>query len=199
MAPVSDRIFSYREHLRWMGHIRRGCFLLGANVSDWKWIDGYEGIYKISDHGEIMSMPRRFRKKERLLSLFSDINGYRKVNLAKEGNFKTYFVHRLVALTFLELPIEFNDKKFDVNHKDGNKSNNNVSNLEWVDRKQNVIHSFVSLGRKPSYGRKRFTKEQVQAIRQDQRTINEISESYHCSGTTIFNVKHGRGAYAHMD
>jgi len=168
-------------------------------LSKWKWIDGYKGVYKISDSGEVLSVPRRFRKKPLVLKYNVDTNGYRRVRLARDGNSELRLVHRLVAMAFLEIPDDFDHKKYEVNHKDGDKSNNNVNNLEWVDRKQNVIHSFVSLGRKPSYGRRRFTKEQVQAIRQDQRTIRQISEAYQCSGTTIFKVKHGLGAYAHMD
>lgn len=65
--------------------------------------------------------------------------GYKEVLLSENGKTKRYLVHRLILSTFE--PIE-NEKNFDVNHKDGNKLNNNISNLEWCTRSENIKHSY---------------------------------------------------------
>ena len=66
--------------------------------------------------------------------------GYR-VTLWKDGKCKDYLVHRLVAATFLENLL---NSKITVNHKDGNRTNNNINNLEWVTRKDNIVDGFIN-------------------------------------------------------
>lgn len=75
-------------------------------------------------------------------------NGYLSVDLYSDGKRKTKSVHRLVAETFLPNP----DNKPEVNHIDGNKYNNDVSNLEWVSSKENCRHAWDNGLIKPSYG-----------------------------------------------
>lgn len=114
-------------------------------------IKGYEGYYQVDEKGNVKSLDR-YRKngaggyiqKGKLLTLVDRGNGYYCVRLGKEGISKLYSVHRLVALTFLEII----DGKNQVNHIDGNKKNNNVSNLEWVSCKENINHCDEYLGRK---------------------------------------------------
>ena len=91
----------------------------------WKDVKGYEGLYQVSNLGRVKS-----RRK-----ILKPINGeYLKVGLSKKGTQKTIAIHRLVALTFLE-----KNKKFNfVNHKDENKHNNNVTNLEWCSNVYNI-------------------------------------------------------------
>lgn len=110
----------------------------------WKDIPGYEGLYQVSNHGRIKSL-KKFVKhptgsvkilKSKILRL-SKIHGYEKVELWKNGKNKIFRVHRLVALVFIKNP---NNLK-EVNHKDGNKTNNHVSNLEWVNARENQTHS----------------------------------------------------------
>ena len=79
-----------------------------------------------------------------------DKKGYLVTDLYKNGIRKTVRVHRLVAEEFIPNP----DKKPEVNHIDGNKHNNNASNLEWVTKKENVNHSWNLGLSKPSYGMK---------------------------------------------
>lgn len=90
----------------------------------WESLDGYEGIYEISDDGEIYSI-----KDLKIVSTFTKKDGYVCVALTDEnGKTKQHRLHRLVAKTFL-----YNfDNKSTVKHKDGNKLNNNVNNLYWV-------------------------------------------------------------------
>lgn len=77
-------------------------------------------------------------------------DGYLKVNLYKDGKGSSKRIHRLVAEAFIPNP----DNKPDVNHKDGNKHNNNVENLEWVTKSENMIHAYETGLNKPhaSYG-----------------------------------------------
>lgn len=99
----------------------------------WKPIVGYEGIYEVSDNGEIKSLI-----KNRLLKPCIHKKGYLVVTLTKEKVHKHYYVHRLVATAFLDN----NDCRKEVNHIDGNKKNNNVCNLEWCDGYSNRKHAY---------------------------------------------------------
>ena len=98
----------------------------------WKEIPGTNGEYKISNYGKVMTT-----KTGRILSPAIDERGYERVCLFKMDRSHRYKVHRLVAITFIPNP----DNKEQVNHKDGNKRNNSVDNLEWVTNEENMHHS----------------------------------------------------------
>ena len=100
----------------------------------YKQIIGYEGLYEVSNLGNVKSLSNDKTRKEKLLSSGIDKDGYLQVGLYKNGKQKRYFIHRLVAQAFLPNPFNLPE----VNHKDEDKSNNNVDNLEWCDRKYNV-------------------------------------------------------------
>jgi len=102
----------------------------------WKDIKGYEGIYKISNYGNVKSLNFNRTNKEKLLKNRIVNEGYVQVVLYKNSKRKAYYVHCLVANHFIENPNNLPE----VNHKDGNKQNNNVDNLEWVTSKENSIH-----------------------------------------------------------
>ena len=92
-------------------------------------IPGYEGLYKITEDGKVFST-----YSQRFLNSWFNYKGYEEVNLCdKHYNRKKHKVHRLVAITYLENPEGFDQ----VNHKDENKANNHVSNLEWCDSTYN--------------------------------------------------------------
>ena len=107
----------------------------------WKDIQNYEGLYQISNLGNILNVKRNKIKKQTI-----NKEGYYYVMLSKKGK-KTYFlVHRLVAQAFLDKSKYKCVNKDDsailvVNHKDENKLNNNLNNLEWCTNKYNVIYS----------------------------------------------------------
>lgn len=106
----------------------------------WKDISGYEGLYQASNLGRVRSLSRRmhnYTKPGRILKQGNNGHGYYNVSLHKEGVIaKHVYVHILVAKAFLENPNHYKE----VNHKDFNKANNAVENLEWVSREQNHAH-----------------------------------------------------------
>lgn len=111
----------------------------------WKNIPGYSG-YKASNTGLIKSLsryvthPRGGQRlvNERVMKNQKGTNGYFIVGISKNGKVTSKTVHRLIALSFISNP---NNKK-EVNHKDGNKKNNFVSNLEWTSVSENRQHAF---------------------------------------------------------
>lgn len=134
----------------------------------WKPIKGYEGLYEVSNLGRVKSLPKRAGfsvRKEFIKSIFSDKEGYLKVDLCN-GRGKQMYVHRLVADAF----IPNCDNKPMVNHIDGNKQNNSVENLEWCTCQENTIHAF-NLGlrsgmkgeKNPMYG-KHHSEETLQKL-----------------------------------
>ena len=102
-----------------------------TNEEIWCPIKDYEGLYEVSDKGRVRSI--KFGK-ERILKPLRNTCGYLQVQLWKNGEQKMYLVHRLVAQTFTPNP----DNLTEVNHKDEDKDNNSVQNLEWCDRKYNI-------------------------------------------------------------
>lgn len=108
-------------------------------------IKGYEGLYIVNNYGEVYSCERitsdgkHLQRRKLNGGHFS--NGYGFVCLRKDGVNKNYSIHRLVAEAFIPNPLNLSD----VNHKDGNKLNNHVSNLEWCTRSENLKHA-VDIG-----------------------------------------------------
>lgn len=104
-----------------------------------KWVKGYEGHYKVSEDGNVYS----FKGKEPYqMRGFPSPKGYIRITLSKEGKMKQVFVHRLVATSYLGEVKE----GYTVNHKNGDKKDNRLSNLEIVSQSYNVKHSLYKLG-----------------------------------------------------
>lgn len=106
----------------------------------WKDIEGYEGLYKISNLGNVFSV-----KSNRVLSKPNNPRNYHRVALRKDGITKIYLVHRLVAFAFIP---NGNPENNLVNHIDENKLNNKVNNLEWCNSYYNMKYSEKSTYRK---------------------------------------------------
>lgn len=106
-------------------------------MEEWRDIKGFEGYYKVSSKGQIISIERKDKnnhiRQQRIIKQRYDKYGYLFVCLCKDGNAKYYKVHRLVASAFIPNPKEYPQ----VNHKDESKDNNDVNNLEWCDAKYN--------------------------------------------------------------
>ncbi|WP_300905716.1 NUMOD4 domain-containing protein [uncultured Bacteroides sp.] len=113
---------------------------------EWRDIQGYEGLYQVSNLGKVRSLdreitavsrwgtPQKYTAKGRVLKGSFSTVGYPQVQLSKEGTITTYQVHRLVAMAFLANP----DNLSEVNHKNEDKCDNRACNLEWCDRDYNA-------------------------------------------------------------
>ena len=122
----------------------------------WKDIEGYEGLYQVSNMGRVRSLDHyTYRKfnfgvckemfyKGKILKPIIDKDGYELVNFGRGNKQFMHKVHRLVAKAFIPKV----EGKKQVNHKDGNKRNNRVENLEWCDNSENQLHSIHVLGHK---------------------------------------------------
>jgi hypothetical protein len=105
----------------------------------WKDIEDYEGMYQVSNLGNVKSLPRkRTIKKERLLKPAINNKGYKMIVLCKKSKPKMFLVHRLVATAFIPNPNNYPQ----VNHKDSNPLNNCVNNLEWCTQQENIKYSW---------------------------------------------------------
>lgn len=107
----------------------------------WTDIPGYEGMYQASTSGKIRSVDRKilrsdgimYEHKGKNLKPCINASGYLALSLRKNGSAKSYLVSRLVAMTFIENP----ENLPEVNHKNEIKTDNNITNLEWIGRKEN--------------------------------------------------------------
>ena len=110
-----------------------------------KFIKGFDKYLACTD-GHIYSNDFNHSGKRKILKECLDKDGYPYVRLYMNNKRHKKMVHRLIAETFLKN----NDNNLQVNHIDGNKQNNNIKNLEWVTCKQNIIHSYNVLNKKPT-------------------------------------------------
>lgn len=104
---------------------------------EWRQIQGYEGLYEVSNLGRVKSLERYDKMgrliKEKTLNPRKHKKGYLYVGLSKDGIQKKYSIHRLVAIAFIPNPNNLPQ----VNHKDENKENNCLDNLEWCTNEYN--------------------------------------------------------------
>lgn len=103
-------------------------------IEIWKDVEGYEGLYQVSDFGRVKSLATR-HGGIKILKNSHDRAGYLIVTLVKEKQKKTKTVHRLLMIAFL------GNQNKDVNHIDGNKKNCNIENLEYVTKSENIRHA----------------------------------------------------------
>jgi hypothetical protein len=105
---------------------------------EWRDIPGFRG-YQVSDDGQVKSLPRKWRKNERVLKS-SNSNGYRTVTLSRDKQATVFLVHRAVLLAFVGPPLPGQE----ACHTDGNPSNNHLSNLRWGTHRQNMADNLVN-------------------------------------------------------
>lgn len=132
----------------------------------WVPMFNFEGLYEVSNLGNAKSVSKTnavgHQLKERPLGVFDNGYGYLYINIHKNGVYKRQRIHRIIWESFNQKPLARN---IDINHKDGNKHNNAISNLEPVSRSENILHSKKVLGNfHYSYKDKKLTPEKKQQI-----------------------------------
>ncbi len=113
---------------------------------EWKEIKGYEGKYIISNFGEVISLPRtkqnhtkqQYVEPKEIRKIINNKNGYVYVQLWKKSSYKNIRLHKLVAQAFIPNPNNYPQ----INHIDGNKTNNRADNLEWCTASHNLLHAY---------------------------------------------------------
>ena len=164
----------------------------------WKDIVGYEGIYEISNLGRIRTFNYKNTNNVEIMKNFIDGSGYIKISLCKNGIKKQYFIHRLVAQAFIP---NLKNKRT-VNHKDGNKLNNCVGNLEWVTCEENIHHAWKNGLNKPLRGEKhgshKLTTEQVIYIKTHYKKLDKkfgaraLAKKFNVTTTPILLIVKGK-------
>ena len=165
----------------------------------WKDVCGYEGVYEVSNLGNVRSIDRidclGHIRKGKVLNIVTDKYGYFVVHLSLFGKSKYHKVHRLVALAFIENPQNFRQ----INHKDENKKNNCVSNLEWCTSKHNINYgnrnNLVAISLYGENGhRHKLTQKDVDEIRtlykkrSKENNMKKLSLKYGVSETEIRRI-----------
>lgn len=165
----------------------------------WKNVVGYEGLYHVSDFGNVKRLEQRrsniltrgisiYKEKTLKPTLYS--NGYLFVDLCKNGTKKSTSIHRIVAISFIQNP----ENKPQVNHKNGIKTDNRLENLEWNTMSENQKHS-IDTGLRHTMGEKnsqsKLTEKDILSILNDNRPYKFISNNYRTSISNISCIKRG--------
>ena len=167
----------------------------------WKDVVGYEGKYQVSNMGNVRSLDHLVKRnngrlqsnKGKLLRPAKDQCGYHRCAFSISGKLKTFKVHRLVAKSFLDGESE---NRFQVNHKNGIKTDNRAENLEWVSGSENCKHSFDTGLQKPKRGtlngNSKLTEQDVKHIRHEHNalgvTFRSLSLGYKIDKKTIAQI-----------
>lgn len=166
----------------------------------WKPLCGFEDFYSISNLGRIKRIKGFWCKKDRIKKFHISNAGYYRVLIKTKGTNKKFSVHRLVAKTF------FGEKNMDVNHIDGNKLNNKITNLQYISKSNNQKHAYKMGLQKVYRGSERknvakLTEEKVLEIRKiyikRRFLIKDIAKIYNVSKTTI-NLIINRKRWTHI-
>ena len=149
----------------------------------WKDIPGYEGMYQVSNQGRVKSLKRKGRRNNKILRPIKHRDGYLKVHLWLNGTAKTIKVHKLVMLAFTGK----RSSELEINHIDGNKVNNHISNLEYCTHLENIHHAM-----KMGLRKTKLTESQVLEIRKQYKSGNvthsQLAKRYNVNERTIGRI-----------
>jgi len=161
----------------------------------WYDIPAYVGLYEISEYGAIWST----RRNKQLRTYMNRPDGYKTVCLSVGGKCKWFCIHRLVLCS--SEGIKYNAKRLhgkQCNHKDGDKLNTHVSNLEWVTARENALHSRRVLGKccgEKSNSNKLKNADVLEILAKLRAGIvsaGTIAKEYNISDAAVSSIKHGR-------
>ncbi|ADH03403.1 HNH endonuclease [Bacillus phage W.Ph.] len=152
-------------------------------MEEWKPVVGYEGLYEVSNQGNVRSLPRIVEKsngvkttvKGKVMTKRLNDRGYHEIKLSVGGKGAYKKLHRIVAMAFIPNP----ENKEEVNHKDTDKLNNTVDNLEWNTHEENIRHAFANnlIDRKGEKGsNSKLTDDDVREIRKRKANGEHITE-----------------------
>lgn len=174
--------------------------------TEWRDIPGYEGVYEASDAGVVRRILRTRGTQCKEMRPIRQSRGYFVVQLRKNGQGKRFYIHRVIALTFLGAPPD----GLEVNHKDGNKSNNCVANLEYVTHQQNIDHSYRVLGtpvpdsvpmpgeKNPAAKLKEWQVRQIHELHAFGVPGTTIAYYFRIDKSTVSQILHGK-RWKHID
>lgn len=151
----------------------------------WRWVPDYEGLYLVSDMGRVFAVPRN-TSNGGFVKAIKDSSGYPKVALSKNGCVTKFCIHRIEAIAFLGE----RGAGYQVNHIDGNRSNNNLRNLEWCTQQENIRHELYELG--SIYRRRKLTSQQAREAKNPKEPNGVLADRYRVSKSTIQCIKNGK-------
>lgn len=163
----------------------------------WLPVVGYENLYEISNLGRVKSLSKVGSKKELIRKTGTDVrNGYVTIILRKNNIPLTKRVHSLVVEAFLKIKT---NRKIVCNHKDGNKQNNKLSNLEVISQKENVLHSIRSGNTRIPIKDERYNSkikesdfQTLNNLFKEGKTSKEIAKIFNVNPTTISRIRSGK-------
>ena len=150
----------------------------------WKDVKGYEGKYMVSNLGRFKSLNYRRTGKEKILEGYPDKDGYLFVQLWKDGKGKNCRINRLVAQAFLENPQNLPE----VNHKDEDKTNNRVENLEWCTTQYNIKYGTGIKRRAEKLKGRKLSEEHKKKVAEKLRGKKQSEESIKKRSKPVFSV-----------
>jgi hypothetical protein len=158
-------------------------------VEVWKDIKGFEGLYMVSNIGNVKRLKSKWVLNERLIGRLLDRDGYFRRTLCKNSLSKQITEHRLVATTFIENP----ENKLTINHINGIKTDNRVENLEWntqLENKQHAVSSGLTNLKGTNHPRCKLSDKDVLEIREIgfSQTRTALSKKYGVSRITILRI-----------
>ena len=155
-------------------------------MEEWKDIKGYEGLYQVSNEGRVKRLAGSPKcKVDRILKNSVSSNGYLFITLYKNGESKIYRIHRLVMENFS--PLE-NMKELEVNHLDEDITNNNLNNLQWCTRKENINYG----NRAKKYIQNRGHKVRCVETQKIYNSLREAERETGCPHTHISDCVRGK-------
>jgi len=160
-----------------------------VDATIWTDIRGYEGLYEVSMDGRIRSTSKIINcayGKTRVMRGVEkngrvDKKGYKRVDLYKENQKETWLVHRALMLSFMFIE---NHKSMDINHIDGNPSNNDIGNLEWCTHQENLIHARNVLKKGKTKPVSCFCKSTGQLIKSYQKMVDVKKDGHKVNGVS---------------